>query len=132
LTLGAAISLGGSLGGCFGAGGSKPDTAAADPNVLPAQYRAQVAEILRTTLPVVTGIRDGYITEPMLRPVGGANLYVVCVRYNAKGANNVYMGQKDSYVTFLGGRPNQFLDATRELCGSAAWQRYPEIESLRP
>ena len=60
--------------------------------------------------------------------MSGTTRYVVCVRYNEK-SGNAYLGVKESAAVFLSGEVTQFIDSTRELCGNAVFQRFPEIES---
>jgi hypothetical protein len=119
------------LGGCAGTGGSAtpPPT---DPNVLPNNHRQQVADFMRVFLVDPTKIRDAYISEPMLKPVGVSTHYVSCVRYNPRDSSGKYEGNTERVALFLGGRLNQFLPATPEACRGAAYQRFPEAEVLVP
>jgi hypothetical protein len=119
------------LGGCAGIGGSAapPPT---DPNVLPKDYRQQVAAFMRVFLDDPVKIRDAHISEPVLRPVGGATHYVSCVRYNPRSSQGQYEGNTERVALFLGGRLNQFLPASPELCRGVVYQRFPEAEVLVP
>src|SRR5947207_6451438 len=114
MALGAALAL----GGCEGVGSltRKPDSPPADPNMFPRDYRVQVLEFVRSEVKILTGIRDAAIAEPVLKPIGEANRYVACVRYNAKDDTAQYLGLKEHAAIFLGGRLNQFLPAMREQC----------------
>jgi hypothetical protein len=121
----------GVLGGCSGLGGST-EPPPPDPNLYPKNYRQQIADFLRTYLSDPTGVRDGFISEPALRPVGQRSQYVSCVRYNPRDSNKQYLGRQEDVAIFLGGRITQYLKATPELCGNAVYQRYPEIEKSVP
>jgi hypothetical protein len=127
----AAMLLAFVLAGCSGFG-KRAEPPAPDPNLLPAKYRSEVAEFLRTYLNNPTKVRDAFISAPVLKPLGGAAHYVSCVRYNARDSNNRYMGNEDRVAIFWGGRLNQFLPANPELCAGAAYERFPEAEVLVP
>jgi len=134
ICLGAMLALALLLGGCssFSLGPSKPPPVSTDPNVFPSNYRRDVAALLRTSLYNPSKIRDAYISAPTLKPFGNSAHYVSCVRYNPRGAGNQYIGNQENVAEFLGGKLNQFLPATPELCADAVYQRFPEAESLVP
>jgi hypothetical protein len=119
------------LGGCTGMGGS-PAPPPTDPNVLPKNYKQTVADFMRLYLDDPVKIRDAYISEPMLRPVGASTHYVSCVRYNPRDSTGRYQGNTERMALFLGGRLNQFLPATPEACRGVVYQRFPEAEVLVP
>jgi hypothetical protein len=120
-----------SLGGCAGTVGSaKPPPV--DPNAPPNNHKEQVAGFMRVHLNDPVKIRDAYISEPMLKPIGGSMHYVSCVRYNPRDSSGQYEGNTERVALFLGGRLNQFLPATPELCRGAVYQRFPEAEVLVP
>ncbi len=129
----AALVAAAMLAGCAS---EPPPVTVGDPNVLPANYRSELLAYLRTYLNDPTGVRDAYITEPMLRPVPGAGTqrYAVCVRYNAKNSVGKYEGSKDRYVAFLAGRLDTILPARwRPMCQCrlAAIPRSGKIEALK-
>jgi hypothetical protein len=121
------------LGGCGGSSGlpdltKEREKPAVDPNVFPSDFKNKLRDTLRQNLTDSRNVRDGAISEPVLKPISGTTRYVVCVRYNEK-SGNAYIGIKESAAIFLAGEVTQFLDSTRELCGNAIFQRFPEIES---
>ena len=59
-----------------------------------------------------TGIRDAGISEPAIKPVGGIQRYVVCVRFNGKKRGNEYAGVKEVAAVFLVGRFDRFVEKT--------------------
>ena len=68
-------------------------------------------------------MRDAAITDPVLRPVGTDQRYVVCVRANTRDAAGRYLeAPKDRIAYFYGGHLNQLVDATPEQCGKARLQ----------
>jgi hypothetical protein len=99
-------------------------------NIVPTDYKPDLLRQLRLLVIDPAGIRDAYIAEPALRPYGSASRYVVCIRYNAKDNDGRYEGNKEKAAFYYAGRMTQIVDATREMCGSAAYQPFPELEKL--
>jgi hypothetical protein len=120
------------VGGCSGMSSSAKAPPPADPNVLPKNYKQDVADFMRLYLNNPVKIRDAYISEPMLKPVGTSTHFVSCIRYNPRDSEGRYEGNTERVALFLGGRLNQFLPANPELCRGAAYQRFPEAEVLVP
>jgi hypothetical protein len=118
------------LGGCSGLGGAEPPPP--DPNIFPSRYKADVAAFLRTYLNNPRGVRDAYISEPVLKPIAGASRYVSCVRYNARDTKNQYQGNEENMAIFWAGGLNQFLSPQPGICVGAVYQRFPEAEVLVP
>ncbi len=108
-----------------------------EPNVLPANYRADLLAYLKTYLNDPTGIREAFIAEPVLRNVGGTTTfgatqrYIVCLRFNAKNSVGRYEGSRDRVVVFLGGKLDTMALARGEQCKDAVWLPFPELEKLR-
>jgi hypothetical protein len=100
-----------------------------DSNVYPADYKTQLLDLMRTYLSDPTGVRDAYLSEPVLIPSG--NYFIVCLRYNAK-IDGKYLGITNKMATYLGGRINQFIDPQPDQCTNAAYQPFPELEHLKP
>jgi hypothetical protein len=131
LTVFAALLL--ALGGCGGSSGlpdltKEREKPKVDANLFPSDYKVKVRDTLRQHLTNWKDVRDAAISEPVLRPLSGTTRYVVCVRYNEK-SGTAYLGVKESAAIFLSGEVTQFIDSTRELCGNAIFQRFPEMES---
>lgn len=101
-----------------------------DPNIFPTNFKQDVLATLPNALEDQTNVRDAFITDPVLTPVGKDQRYTVCVRYNARNANRQYMGSKDRIGYFFGGQLNQLVDAAKEQCGNAAYKPFPELEKL--
>jgi hypothetical protein len=106
----------------------KADWAAA--NVYPAEYRAELIAHLRTYLNDPTGIREAAISEPVLRPVGPGERYIVCVRFNPKRSGGGYAGLKDHLVIYAGGKLDRYVEAAGESCKDAVYAAFPELERL--
>jgi len=121
------------LGGCSSVGslfGSSKNEPVVDPNLFPANYKQEILDTMRTTLVEPSNVRDAFITDPVLAPVGGEQRYIVCVRANARNAALQYQGPKDRIGYFYGGHLNQLVDATPEQCARAPYKPFPELEHL--
>ncbi len=101
-----------------------------DPNIFPADYKKEVIDTLMPTLIDPTNVRDAFISEPALAPVGREQRYMVCVRSNSRGYQREYTGSKDRAAYFYGGHLNQLIDASKEQCGNAAYKPFPELEKV--
>ena len=101
-----------------------------NPNIFPTDFRNEILLTLPRALDDQTNIRDAFISDPALTPVGKDQRYTVCVRYNARDRNHNYMGSKDRIGYFYGGRLNQLVEASKGECGNAAYKPFPELEKL--
>jgi hypothetical protein len=101
-----------------------------DPNIVPVDYRKEIVDTLKGLLVDPTNVKDAFISEPALMPVGKEQRYASCVRLNARGYHREYLGSKDRVAYFFGGHLNQLVDATKEQCGNAAYKPFPEVEKL--
>src|SRR5215467_356201 len=101
-------------------------------NVYPDNYRTDLLAALHTYVSDPTNIRDAYVSEPAIRPVGLQNRYAACVRFNARNSDGRYVGSRDVLAVFTTGRFDQFVDASagpanpssqasaiKELCSQA-------------
>jgi hypothetical protein len=82
--------------------------------------------LLNQSLKDRADFRNTLIAQPALKQMGDNQHYVVCIRLAARTP------PKDKMVVFLAGAPNLFIDAQPELCGSAAYEPFKELESLTP
>ena len=106
--------------------------------VYPKNYRSEIVSFMRTYLNDPTQIRDAQISDPVIKPLDGADRYVVCLRYNAKKDGGQYAGSKDNIVTFREGRLNRMVDGRegretreiREQCKDVPLKPFAELEHL--
>jgi hypothetical protein len=105
-------------------------TPTVDPNAFPGSYRQEILSALEQTLGDPSNVRDAFISDPALTPIGKEQRYTACVRYNARDASRRYTGSKDRIAYFYGGHLNQLVEATPEQCGNAAYKPFPELEKL--
>ena len=99
-------------------------------NVYPTAYRVELIAYLRTYLNDPAGIREAGVSEPALRPVPGGNRYIVCVRFNPRNSGGGYAGLKEHLVVFVGGKLDRYVEAGGEICKTAEYGPFPELERL--
>jgi hypothetical protein len=136
-----ALALAMALAGC-GSSRSREEREARI-NVHPDNYRSDLLAAIHTYVNDPTNIRDAYLSDPAIKPLGTQNRYVACVRYNAKNSDGRYTGSKDVLAIFVAGRFDQFVElqpnpantssqatAMKELCAQADYKRFPELEAM--
>jgi hypothetical protein len=101
-----------------------------DENLFPAAYKADILKVMPDILGDPTNIRDAFISDPALTPFGNVSRYTVCVRFNPRTTGRRYAGSQDRIGIFLEGQLQQFVPATQEQCGKAAYKPFPELEKL--
>ena len=132
LAAAALLLAAGALGACsggFGGFGKKPaPDVVVNPDPYPANYRKEVATLFATSLEDRADFRGALIAAPALKPVAAGQTlhYVVCVQLT--GHND----RRTKAVVFLEGKPNQFIDATPQQCGDAAYQPFAELPYEQP
>ncbi len=121
-----AVALAGAalLAGCASFGGGQQAPKPVDPNVMPADYKASVMSFLQQNPYGLVGARAAELSAPELKPFGTESRYVSCLR--AVGPD----WRKEKMIVFYAGEINQFVDATPDACGTAAYQAFPEITTL--
>jgi len=111
-------------------------------NVYPDKYKSDLLAAMHAYAADPTNIRDAYVSDPAMRPVGSQNRYAACLRFNAKDSSGRYTGSRDVMGVFIAGRFDQFIDQStvasqpslettlKEQCGPAEYKRFPELEAL--
>ncbi|MPZ57996.1 MAG: hypothetical protein GEU91_16180 [Rhizobiales bacterium] len=114
-------------------------------NSAPANYKADILAFLRTYLNDPTNLREAAVTPPSLQRVGRDERYAACVRFNARRSDGKYAGLLDTAAVFnTSGKLDRFIDLTpdetaadaaireqlRDVCKTAAYQPFPELERL--
>jgi hypothetical protein len=107
------------------AGCSTPKPAV-DPNIMPTDYRNQIATYLSQLLTDRADFRLSLIGAPVLKPVGASEHYIVCVMLNGRNQH------KEKVVIYLGPNINQFVDAAPGQCSDTAYQPFKELAALTP
>ena len=102
-----ALCLAATLAGC--ASGRLREEREARINVYPDNYRADILAGMHSYLSDPTHIRDAYVSQPSLKPIGRQNRYAACVRFNARNRDGRYFGSRDVLAVFTDGRFDQFI-----------------------
>jgi hypothetical protein len=108
------------------AGCSRAPKPAADANVMPTDYRNEIATYLGQVVTDRADFRNSLIGAPVLKQVGAGEHYIVCVQLNGRNQH------KDKVAIYFGGNINQFVDATPGQCADAAYQPFKELAALLP
>jgi len=115
------------LAGCSGFGGSKAaDTPLPDPNTYPANSRADIVAFLRMSLTDRSMFRGAMIAQPVLKPIGDSQRYMVCVQLNSHGQ------MLNKVAIYVGGRVQQFVDSAPDECADAAYAPFKELAAVTP
>jgi hypothetical protein len=115
------------LAACAVAGCSTPKPAPiTDPNVLPTDYRNQIATFLSTVLIDRADFINAQISAPMLKQAGAGQHYVVCVLFNGRTEH------REKVAIYLANTINQVVDAQPGQCADAAYQPFAELAALLP
>jgi hypothetical protein len=114
------------LGSIAIAGCSNTPKPEVDANVMPTDYRNQVATYLGQVVTDRADFRSSMIGSPVLKQVGANEHYIVCVMLNGHNQH------KEKIVIYLGPNINQFIDATPGQCADAAYQPFKELAALLP
>ena len=110
------------LGGCS----ARKEQQAVDPNALPTNYRSTLVAFLRQSLTNRADFRGAMISEPVLKPVGPSQHYVVCIQFNPRSQI------KTKAAVFLSGQMTQFIDASPEQCADAVYSPFKELDAAIP
>jgi hypothetical protein len=114
------------LGSIAIAGCSNTPKPEVDANVMPTDYRNQIATYLGQVVTDRADFRNSMIGSPVLKPVGATEHYIVCVMLNGRNEH------KEKVVIYLGTNINQFVDAAPGQCVDAAYQPFKELAALLP
>ncbi len=109
-----------------GCAGTKKPAPIGNPDVLPTDYRNQIATFLSTALVDRADFTSAQISAPALEQVGASQHYVVCVLFNGRNEH------REKAVLYLAGNINQVVDAQPGQCANAAYQPFTELAALLP
>src|SRR5581483_4124378 len=107
---------------CIGCSNSnKQKENVVETGVMPPNYRNEIAGFLATQLSDNADFRNSLLAPPVLKQAGANQHYVACVELNGHNQH------KEKAVIYLAGSINQYVDATPEECGGAAYGPFPEL-----
>lgn len=125
LALGSLAAAAMALGACSSSGPNGPGP---DPNIFPKDANNEIINTLTTSLDDPTGIRQAFVTDPMLRQAGQDQRYVVCMRFDSRDINRQYTGVQERIAYFYAGHLNQLVKADKGQCAGAPYKPWPELE----
>ena len=120
----AAVLLAGLAAGCSLLTQKPPPIT--ETNVLPSDYKSQIATFLSTVLLDRADFLNAQIGTPVLKEFGAGEHYVVCVQFPGRAQH------REKIVIYLAGNINQVVDAEPGQCNSTAYQPFPELAALVP
>ncbi len=124
------------LGGCATDVGPTPAELKARweaQNIYPAEYKNDLLAFMRTYLNNPARVRAAMVSQPILKPLGPGERYVVCVRFDARNNDGKYMGVKGGYASYVSGKLERYFDVPREveaMCRDIAFAPFPELGNL--
>jgi hypothetical protein len=95
-------------------------------NVLPSNYKNQIASFLSTVLIDRADFLNVQIAAPVLKEVGAGEHYVVCVLFTGRTQH------REKVAIYLAGTINQVVDAEAGQCAGVAYQPFPELAAMVP
>ena len=100
-------------------------------NLQPTDAKSEILLEIPKVVGDPTNIRGAFLSAPVFNPNGPIKHYYSCVRFNPRDPNTRhYLGSRDYIAHFFQGHLNQFVEATRDECGNALYQPFPELEKL--
>ena len=115
------VMAAGALGGC-----TRKEQQVVDPNALPTNYRSTLVAFLRQSLTNRADFRGAMISEPVLKPIGESQHYIVCIQFNPRSQI------KTKAAVFLSGQMTQFIDASPEQCANVVYSPFKELDAAIP
>ena len=97
-------------------------------DIMPPNFKQEILNAVTSIVEEQKGIREAYYSDPVLDPK--VDTYVSCVRFNARSVAGDYKGAKEYAAYYYGGHLNQFVDAPPDLCRTASYKPFPELERL--
>jgi hypothetical protein len=94
-----------------------------DPNLFPADYKADLVRLVRKSVDNPKDIRDAFVSDLALKSFGADSRYVACVRYN----DGHQVAPQEKMAVYFGGNPNVFVDATPDKCTASSYKPFPEL-----
>jgi hypothetical protein len=99
-------------------------------NVYPQSYRSEILAYMRNYLIEPANVRDAFVSEPELKPMGLGNRFVSCVRYGSRRTADADASAREHIAVFVSGKLDALRDA-KGMCSGVAYAAFPELERLR-
>ena len=113
------------LGACSSFSGTGPGP---DPNIYPKDAHNEIINTLSSSLDDPNGIRQAFVTDPILKQTGTDQRYIVCMRFDSRDINRQYTGVQERIAYFYAGRLNQLVKAEAGQCAGVPYKPWPELE----
>src|SRR5437879_5125708 len=98
-------------------------------NLYPQSYRSEILAYMRNYFDDPRNVRDAFVSEPELKPIGLGDRYISCLRYGLRNAPGGTPPGREHIVIFVGGKLDALRDA-KDQCAGAAYTAFPELERL--
>ena len=99
-------------------------------NLYPQSYKSEILAYMRNYLIEPASVRDAFLSEPELKPMGLGNRFVTCVRYGSRRSSDAEAATREHIAVFVSGKLDAFRDA-KGMCSSVAYAPFPELERLK-
>lgn len=96
----------------------------------PENYRTELLAFMKTYLNNPVGVRDAAMAEPVQRTVGGRLRYVSCLRFIPRESDGSYHETRERAVLYVNGRLDHVVENASDICASAAYAPFPDLEKL--
>ncbi len=96
----------------------------------PNNYRAELLAFMRTYLNNPAGVHNAVMAEPVQRTVGGRLRYVSCLRFAARESDGSYREPRERAILYVNGRLDRVAENASEICASAVYAPFPDLEKL--
>ena len=102
-----------------------------NPNVFPADYKNEILLTMTSSLEDPTNIRSAYISDPVLRPAGKEERYVVCVRSDFRATRTrTTPASRIASVISIAAISTSWWMLQRNSAADTAYKPFPELEKL--
>jgi hypothetical protein len=102
-----------------------------DVQPFPSNFRTETLAFMRTYLNNPAGLREAMMADPVQQTVGGRPRWVGCVRYREKQQDGSYREPRERAIVFVNGRLDRVAQNSAELCSSAAYAPFPDLERMQ-
>lgn len=117
------------LGGCGLSSILESDSGERD-QTFPSSYKSELLAFFRSYLKDPVAVREAAMAEPMLRNVGGQPHFVSCLKFNPRESDGSYRGVQIRGVIYNNGRLDRVLDDLGDVCASATYAAFPELQTM--
>lgn len=96
----------------------------------PSNYRAELLAFMKTYLNNPVGVHGAAMAEPTQRTVGRRLRYVSCLHFIPRESDGSYGDVRERAVLYVDGRLDHLVENATEICASAVYASFPELEKM--